>query len=67
MVDDLWSLGDVLESVEHPRRMVRTCPEREENSPFRTLNQLGEILNEFSKEDQEMYISNLIDTLEQLL
>jgi hypothetical protein len=61
-----WSIGDVLEFVEHPTRMVRCNPEHIGNIPFTTVNRLGKELNRFTKEDQEMYVENFLDTLDQV-
>lgn len=66
-MSDLWSIGEVMLFVDHPDRMIRINPHHPDNVPFVTVNRLGEILEKFSKEDQNMYVSNFIDTLEQAL
>jgi hypothetical protein len=62
----MWTLGDVCEYVESPTRMVRLDPNNPENLPFKTINRLGEQLNRFSSDYQDMLVNNFIETLEQL-
>jgi hypothetical protein len=62
----VWTVGDVLEYVEHPQRKIRHSANEPENKPFYIANELGKLLNKFSAEDQEMYIENFIDTLDQI-
>lgn len=62
----IWTMGDVLEYVEHPNDFFRVSEDYIHLRPFEKINRLGRILNNFSKEDQEMYINNFIDMLEQV-
>lgn len=64
-----WTIAEVLQYVEHPERRVRcdtTGTHSDEQQPFIYVNGLGDRLSRFSAEDQLEYLSNFLDTLDQI-